>query len=58
MCKFEKYEIANMQWFDVELRKSPESTELLSGATIHAKNEMWCKLKKTKKMLHILVLRK
>ncbi|KFK33561.1 hypothetical protein AALP_AA5G029500 [Arabis alpina] len=37
------------QKFDVELRGSPESVELVSGATIHAKNGMWCKLKRRSK---------
>ncbi|CAN6454477.1 unnamed protein product [Victoria cruziana] len=32
--------------FDVELRGSPESVELVTGATIHTKNGLWCKLKK------------
>ncbi|CAN8275109.1 unnamed protein product [Cochlearia groenlandica] len=35
-----------LQKFDVELRGTPESVELVSGATIHAKNGMWCKLKR------------
>ncbi|VVB01090.1 unnamed protein product [Arabis nemorensis] len=38
-----------LQKFDVELRGSPESVELVSGATIHAKNGMWCKLKRRSK---------
>ncbi|XP_010495892.1 PREDICTED: cytochrome P450 97B3, chloroplastic [Camelina sativa] len=38
-----------LQKFDVELRGPPESVELVSGATIHAKNGMWCKLKKRSK---------
>ncbi|CAH2079087.1 unnamed protein product [Thlaspi arvense] len=37
------------QKFDVELRGSPDSVELVSGATIHAKNGMWCKLKRRSK---------
>ncbi|CAA0395304.1 Cytochrome P450 superfamily [Arabidopsis suecica] len=37
------------QKFDVELRGTPESVELVSGATIHAKNGMWCKLKRRSK---------
>ncbi|XP_052186394.1 cytochrome P450 97B2, chloroplastic isoform X2 [Diospyros lotus] len=32
--------------FDVELKGSPESVELVTGATIHTKNGLWCKLKK------------
>ncbi|KAF3790267.1 Cytochrome P450 97B2 [Nymphaea thermarum] len=35
-----------LQKFDVELRGSPESVELVTGATIHTKNGLWCKLKK------------
>ncbi|KAG8489396.1 hypothetical protein CXB51_017843 [Gossypium anomalum] len=34
------------QKFDVELRGSPESVELVTGATIHTKNGLWCKLKR------------
>ncbi|CAI0374456.1 unnamed protein product [Linum tenue] len=35
-----------LQKFDVELRGSPESVELVTGATIHTKNGLWCKLQK------------
>ncbi|CAJ1927155.1 unnamed protein product [Sphenostylis stenocarpa] len=35
-----------LQNFDVELKGTPESVELVTGATIHTKNGMWCKLKK------------
>lgn len=35
-----------LQKFDVELRGSPESVELVTGATIHTKSGLWCKLKK------------
>ncbi|KAK7824169.1 cytochrome p450 97b2, partial [Quercus suber] len=35
-----------LQKFDVELKGSPESVELVTGATMHTKNGMWCKLKK------------
>ncbi|KAK5819857.1 cytochrome P450 97B2, chloroplastic [Gossypium arboreum] len=35
-----------LQKFDVELRGSPESVELVTGATIHTKNGLWCKLKR------------
>ncbi|EOA17958.1 hypothetical protein CARUB_v10006369mg [Capsella rubella] len=38
-----------LQKFDVELRGTPESVELVSGATIHAKDGMWCKLKRRSK---------
>ncbi|KAE8685232.1 hypothetical protein F3Y22_tig00111099pilonHSYRG00039 [Hibiscus syriacus] len=37
------------QKFDVELKGSPESVELVTGATIHTKNGLWCKLKKRSK---------
>lgn len=32
--------------FDVELRGSPEDVELVTGATIHTKSGLWCKVKK------------
>ncbi|KAH6788692.1 cytochrome P450 [Perilla frutescens var. frutescens] len=35
-----------LQKFDVNLRGSPESVELVTGATIHTKSGMWCQLKK------------
>ncbi|XP_057545720.1 cytochrome P450 97B2, chloroplastic [Amaranthus tricolor] len=35
-----------LQKFDVELRGSPDSVELVTGATIHTKNGLWCKLRK------------
>ncbi|KAJ6380542.1 hypothetical protein OIU77_029436 [Salix suchowensis] len=35
-----------LQNFDVELRGSPEEVELVTGATIHTKNGLWCRLKK------------
>ncbi|VFQ76106.1 unnamed protein product [Cuscuta campestris] len=35
-----------LQKFDIELKGSPESVELVTGATIHTKNGLWCKLKK------------
>lgn len=35
-----------LQNFDVELKGTPESVELVTGATIHTKNGMWCRLKK------------
>lgn len=35
-----------LQNFDVELKGTPESVELVTGATIHTKNGLWCKLKK------------
>ncbi|PRQ52261.1 putative cytochrome P450 [Rosa chinensis] len=35
-----------LQKFNVELRGSPDSVGLVTGATIHTKNGMWCKLSK------------
>lgn len=35
-----------LQKFDVQLKGTPESVELVTGATIHTKNGMWCKLRK------------
>ncbi|KAJ9185111.1 hypothetical protein P3X46_004777 [Hevea brasiliensis] len=35
-----------LQKFDVELKASPELVELVTGATIHTKNGLWCKLRK------------
>ncbi|KAJ7968800.1 Cytochrome P450 [Quillaja saponaria] len=35
-----------LQNFDVELKGSPASVELVTGATIHTKNGLWCKLRK------------
>ncbi|KAL0546923.1 hypothetical protein IC582_016842 [Cucumis melo] len=35
-----------LQKFDVELRGSPESVELVTGATIHTKSGLWCKLRR------------
>lgn len=32
--------------FDVELAGSPDSVELVTGATIHTKNGLWCKVRK------------
>lgn len=34
-----------LQKFDVELKGSPDSVELVTGATIHTKNGLWCRLK-------------
>ncbi|CAM8887941.1 unnamed protein product [Rhodiola kirilowii] len=39
-----------LQKFDVELRGSPESVELVTGATIHTKSGLWCKLRKRPQM--------
>ncbi|XP_051125371.1 cytochrome P450 97B2, chloroplastic isoform X2 [Andrographis paniculata] len=35
-----------LQKFDVNLKGPPESVELVTGATIHTKNGMWCQLKR------------
>ncbi|XP_059452203.1 cytochrome P450 97B2, chloroplastic [Corylus avellana] len=35
-----------LQKFDVELKGSAESVELVTGATMHTKNGLWCKLGK------------
>lgn len=35
-----------LQKFDVKLKGPPESVELVTGATMHTKNGMWCKLRK------------
>lgn len=35
-----------LQKFNVELRGSPDSVELVTGATMHTKNGLWCKIKK------------
>ncbi|EYU42831.1 hypothetical protein ABFS82_13G009000 [Erythranthe guttata] len=35
-----------LQKFDVNLRGSPDSVELVTGATIHTKNGLWCQLRK------------
>ncbi|RLN07599.1 cytochrome P450 97B2, chloroplastic [Panicum miliaceum] len=32
--------------FDVELRGSPDEVEMVTGATIHTKNGLWCRLKR------------
>ncbi|XP_020102692.1 cytochrome P450 97B2, chloroplastic isoform X1 [Ananas comosus] len=35
-----------LQKFDVELRGSPDEVELVTGATMHTKSGLWCRLKK------------
>lgn len=35
-----------LQKFDVQLKGSPEDVELVTGATIHTKAGLWCRLKK------------
>ncbi|KAM0950818.1 putative cytochrome P450 [Dioscorea sansibarensis] len=41
-----------LQRFDVELRGSPDEVELVTGATIHTKNGLWCTLKNRTSKLH------
>ncbi|GAB2231627.1 hypothetical protein Droror1_Dr00010636 [Drosera rotundifolia] len=45
-----------LQKFDVELKGSPESVELVTGATIHTKSGLWCKLSKRKNAHHETVV--
>ncbi|GAA0149692.1 oxygenase [Lithospermum erythrorhizon] len=35
-----------LQKFDVELKGSADSVEIVTGATIHTKNGLWCKVKR------------
>ncbi|KAM3240702.1 hypothetical protein ACQJBY_054000 [Aegilops geniculata] len=35
-----------LQKFDIELRGSPDEVEMVTGATIHTKNGLWCRLRK------------
>uniref|UniRef100_A0A7C9CWR7 Unspecific monooxygenase n=1 Tax=Opuntia streptacantha TaxID=393608 RepID=A0A7C9CWR7_OPUST len=35
-----------LQKFDVELKGSPEAVELVTGATIHTKNGLWCRVRR------------
>ncbi|KAI4338964.1 hypothetical protein MLD38_023962 [Melastoma candidum] len=35
-----------LQKFNVELKGSPDSVELVTGATIHTKHGLWCKLRR------------
>nr|ATG70863.1 cytochrome P450 [Callitropsis vietnamensis] len=35
-----------LQKFDLELKGSPESVQIVTGATIHTKNGLWCKIKR------------
>ncbi|KAE9612863.1 Cytochrome P450 97B2 [Lupinus albus] len=35
-----------LQKFDVRLKGTPESVELVTGATIHTKNGLWCNLRR------------
>ncbi|XP_039146545.1 cytochrome P450 97B2, chloroplastic [Dioscorea cayenensis subsp. rotundata] len=41
-----------LQRFDVELRGSPNEVELVTGATIHTKNGLWCRLKNRTSKAH------
>ncbi|CAM6091834.1 unnamed protein product [Calypogeia fissa] len=40
-----------LQKFDFELKGGPEDVELVTGATIHTKSGLWCKLKKRSAVL-------
>ncbi|KAG6496572.1 hypothetical protein ZIOFF_044440 [Zingiber officinale] len=35
-----------LQKFDVQLRGSPDEVQLITGATIHTKSGLWCKLRR------------
>lgn len=35
-----------LQKFDLELKDPPESTQIVTGATIHTKSGLWCKIKR------------
>lgn len=35
-----------LQKYNIELKGSPDEVELVTGATIHTKNGLWCKLKR------------
>jgi len=37
-----------LQKFDIELKDPPESTQIVTGATIHTKSGLWCKIKRRK----------
>ena len=37
-----------LQKFSIELRGAPEEVELVTGATLHTKAGMWCKIKRRK----------
>ncbi|KAF7833674.1 cytochrome P450 97B2, chloroplastic [Senna tora] len=41
-----------LQKFDVQLKGTPQSVELVTGATIHTKNGLWCKLSKRSNLHH------
>lgn len=42
-----------LQKFDIELRGSPEDVELVTGATIHTKDGLWCKLSRRKSITNL-----
>lgn len=42
-----------LQKFEVELRGSPEDVELVTGATIHTKDGLWCKLSRRKSITNL-----
>jgi cytochrome P450 len=35
-----------LQKFDIELRGAPEEVELVTGATLHTKAGLWCKIRR------------
>ena len=41
-----------LQKFDVVLKGGPESVELVTGATIHTKNGLWCRVMNRSYDLH------
>ncbi|KAL2644921.1 hypothetical protein R1flu_012508 [Riccia fluitans] len=43
-----------LQKFDVQLRGKPEDVELVTGATIHTKAGLWCKLKRRQNIQSLL----
>ena len=42
-----------LQKFDLELRGGPDEVELVTGATIHTKNGLWCKLSRRKSITNL-----
>lgn len=42
-----------LQKFDVELRGTPEDVALVTGATIHTKDGLWCKLSRRKSITNL-----
>lgn len=39
-----------LQKYNVQLRGSPEEVELVTGATLHTKNGLWCKLRQRQRI--------